>query len=108
MVAPNRASSTIFRFERCVKLKMVLLALFGATAGQGVVWYTGQFYAQTFLTSILKVPLNQAYIIISIALLLGTPLFIVFGSLSDRIGRKRIMMTGCLLAAVCYLPIYWG
>jgi len=88
--------------------KLVLLALFGATAGQGVVWYTGQFYTLTFLQTSLKVDLVTANMVVSIALLLGTPLFIVFGSLSDRIGRKKIMMTGCILAAVLYLPIYWA
>jgi len=87
--------------------KLIALALFGAVAGQGVVWYTGQFYVLTFLTAILKVPANQAYIIVTIALILGTPLFVVFGSLSDRIGRKKIMMAGLALAVVLYVPIYW-
>jgi MFS family permease len=87
--------------------KLLLLALFGATAGQGVVWYTGQFYALTFLQTALKVELVTANVIVSVALLLGTPFFIVFGALSDRIGRKKIMMSGCILAAVLYLPIYW-
>jgi MFS family permease len=87
--------------------KLILLALFGATAGQGVVWYTGQFYSLTFLQTALKVDLVTANTVVSIALLLGTPLFVVFGGLSDRIGRKKIMMTGCILAAVLYVPIYW-
>jgi MFS family permease len=87
--------------------KLILLALFGATAGQGVVWYTGQFYALTFLQTALKVDLVTANVVVSVALLVGTPLFVVFGALSDRIGRKKIMMAGCLLAAVLYVPIYW-
>jgi len=86
--------------------KIFLLVLFGATAGQAVVWYTGQFYALFFLQTVLKVPLGTAYTIVAIALLLGAPLFIVFGALSDRIGRKRIMMAGNLLAALSYYPIY--
>jgi MFS family permease len=86
--------------------KLFLIVLFGATAGQAVVWYTGQFYALIFLQTILKVPLDTAYTIVAIGLLIGTPFFIVFGSLSDRIGRKKIIMTGCLLAAVTYIPIY--
>jgi len=86
--------------------KVFLLVLFGATAGQAVVWYTGQFYALFFLQTVLKVPLATAYICVAIALLLGAPLFIVFGSLSDRIGRKKIMMAGNLLAAISYYPIY--
>jgi MFS family permease len=86
--------------------KIFLLVLFGATAGQAVVWYTGQFYALFFLQTVLKVPLGTAYMIVAIALLLGAPLFIVFGALSDRIGRKRIMMAGNLLAALSYYPIY--
>ena len=80
--------------------------LFGATAGQAVVWYTGQFYALFFLQTVLKVPLATAYMIVAVALLLGAPLFVVFGSLSDRIGRKKIMMAGNLLAALSYYPIY--
>ncbi|HUQ19382.1 MAG TPA: MFS transporter [Gemmatimonadaceae bacterium] len=88
------------------KWKIFLLVLFGATAGQAVVWYTGQFYALFFLQTVLKVPLTTAYIIVAVALLLAAPLFIVFGSLSDRIGRKKIMMAGNLLAAISYLPIY--
>jgi MFS family permease len=88
------------------KWKVFLLVLFGATAGQAVVWYTGQFYALFFLQTVLKVPLATAYTIVAIALLLGAPLFVFFGSLSDRIGRKKIMMTGNLLAALLYVPIY--
>ena len=87
---------------------LVLLALFGATAGQGVVWYTGQFYALFFLQKIGKVEFVTANVIVASALLLGTPFFIYFGSLSDRIGRKPIIMAGCLLAALLYLPIYKG
>ena len=88
------------------KWKIFLLVLFGATAGQAVVWYTGQFYALFFLQTVLKVPLATAYTIVAIALLLGAPLFVLFGSLSDRIGRKKIMMGGNLLAALSYYPIY--
>jgi MFS family permease len=87
--------------------KLILLALFGAVAGQGVVWYTGQFYALFFLQTALKVDLVTANVVVSVALLLGTPFFIVFGSLSDRIGRKKIIMSGAILAAILYLPIYW-
>src|SRR4029079_5505478 len=79
-------------------LKYVLLALFGATAGQGVVWYTGQFYALTFLQKPLNLAWPLTYILVSIALALGAPLLVVFGRLSDRIGRKKIMLAGCLLA----------
>ncbi len=89
-------------------LRYVLIALFGATAGQGVVWYTGQFYALTFLQSVLHLTWQDAYTIISIALLLGTPFFIVFGALSDRVGRKKLMLMGCLLAGLTYIPIYMG
>jgi MFS family permease len=88
--------------------KLILLALFGATAGQAVVWYTGQFYALFFLQTVLKINYITAYIIIAVALVIGTPFFLVFGALSDRIGRKRIMMAGCLIAAITYVPIYMG
>jgi MFS family permease len=86
--------------------KLMVLALLGATAGQGVVWYTSQFYALFFLQNVAKVSLVQSSIIVGIALVLATPFFLVFGALSDRIGRKPIMMAGCILAAVTYLPIY--
>ncbi|CAL1519423.1 MFS transporter [Chitinophaga sp. MM2321] len=87
-------------------LKLVMIALFGAAMGQGVVWYTGQFYALSFLQKTMNIEFVQSNIIIAIALLLGTPLFIYFGSLSDRIGRKKIMMAGMLFAALAYYPIY--
>lgn len=93
-------------FTRPDNLKRVLISLFGATAGQGVVWYTGQFYALFYLQTILKVNSRSANYIVAIALLLGMPLFVFFGALSDRIGRKRIMMAGCLIAALSYIPIY--
>jgi MFS family permease len=89
-------------------LKYVLLALFGATAGQGVVWYTGQFYALTFLQKPLNLDWKLAYTLVAWSLALGTPFFLVFGALSDRLGRKRIMLTGCLLAALTYVPLYAG
>ena len=88
------------------KWKVFFLVLFGATAGQAVVWYTGQFYALFFLQTVLKVPLGTAYKIVAVALLIGAPLFIFWGALSDRIGRKKIMMAGNLLAALSYYPIY--
>ena len=93
-------------FTQWPNLKRVLISLFGATAGQGVVWYTGQFYALFYLQTILKVDGTSANYIVAIALLLGMPLFVVFGALSDRIGRKRLIMAGCLVAAVSYVPIY--
>ena len=93
-------------FTEWVNLKRVLISLFGATAGQGVIWYTGQFYALFYLQTILKVNPTSANYIIATALLLGMPLFVVMGALSDRIGRKRLMMAGCLLAVVSYIPIY--
>ena len=93
-------------FTRWDNLKRVLVSLFGATAGQGVVWYTGQFYALFYLQTILKVNAVSASQIVAVALVLGMPFFVVFGALSDRVGRKRIMMLGCLLAALSYVPIY--
>ena len=86
--------------------RVFFLILIGATAGQAVVWYTGQFYALFFLQTVLKVDADLAYVIVAIALALGTPFFIVFGALSDRIGRKRVMMAGNLVAALSYYPIY--
>ena len=100
------AKPLVESFTKWPNLKRVLISLFGATAGQGVVWYTGQFYALFFLQTIIKVNATSANYIIAIALLLGMPLFVVFGSLSDRIGRKWIILAGCLLAVLTYLPIY--
>lgn len=93
-------------FGKKENLKLVLLALFGAAAGQGVVWYTGQFYAMTFIERTLQVDPDQTWYIIATALIFGTPLFVYFGWLSDRMGRKNIMMTGMLLAVLLYIPIY--
>ena len=100
-IAPLRES-----FGNWKNLRIVLLVLFGATAGQGIVWYTGQFYALSFLQTVLKVDLAKASIIVAVALLLAMPFFVVFGALSDKIGRLKIMMAGNLLAALTYLPIY--
>jgi MFS family permease len=86
--------------------KIVILALIGATAGQGVVWYTGQFYALFFLTITLKLNYESAYMLIALSLLIGTPFFVVFGWLSDKIGRKKIIMAGCLLAVLTYFPLF--
>jgi len=93
-------------FLRYPNNKYVLLALLGATAGQGVVWYTGQFYALFFLIITLKVDYLTAYTLIGVSLLIGTPFFIVFGWLSDRIGRLKIILAGCLIAAVTYFPLF--
>jgi MFS family permease len=95
-------------FGQWKNLKLVLLALFGLTAGQAVVWYTGQFYALYFLTQTLRVEANTANIMMALALLLACPFFIVFGALSDRVGRKPIIMAGCLIAIVTYFPIFKG
>ena len=100
------ASPLVEAFTKWNNLKIVLISLFGATAGQGVVWYTGQFYALFYLQSILNVNATSANYIVAIALLLGLPFFIVFGALSDRWGRKWIILAGCLLALLTYLPIY--
>jgi hypothetical protein len=93
-------------FARWPNLKVVLLALFGLTAGQAVVWYTGQFYSLFFLTQTLKVDAQTANLLVAGALLLGTPFFLVFGSLSDRIGRKPIIMAGLALSVLTYFPIF--
>ncbi len=93
-------------FGQWKNLKIVILALIGLTAGQAVVWYTGQFYALFFLTQQLKVDAVTANLLIAAALLIGTPFFIVFGSLSDRIGRKPIIMLGCILAVLTYFPVF--
>ena len=95
-------------FAQWGNLRLVLLALFGLTAGQAVVWYTGQFYTLFFLTQTLKVDAQTANLLIAGSLLLGTPFFLVFGSLSDRIGRKPIIMAGLALAALTYFPIFHG
>lgn len=93
-------------FTKWPNLKNVLISLFGATAGQGVVWYTGQFYALFYMQTVLKVNVKTANIVVAIALLIGMPFFTVVGALSDRIGRKKLMMAGCLLAVLTYIPIY--
>jgi len=93
-------------FTKVENLKRVLISLFGATAGQGVVWYTGQFYALFYMQTILKLNPRTANIVVAIALFLGMPFFTVVGALSDRIGRKKLMMLGCLLAVLTYIPIY--
>jgi len=93
-------------FGQWKNLKIVILALLGLVAGQAVVWYTGQFYALFFLTSVLKVEASTANLLIAAALLIGTPFFVVFGTLSDKIGRKPIIMAGLLLACLTYFPIF--
>ncbi|QJP08545.1 MFS transporter [Pseudomonas multiresinivorans] len=95
-------------FGRWDNLKVVIMSLLGGTAGQAVVWYTGQFYALFFLLQTLKIDPQTANLLIAGSLLLGTPFFVFFGSLSDRIGRKKIIMTGCILAALTYFPIFHG
>jgi MFS family permease len=93
-------------FGQWKNLKIVILALIGLTAGQAVVWYSGQFYALFFLTQALKVDGATANIMVAISLVIGTPFFVIFGSLSDKIGRKPIIMLGCLLAVVTYFPVF--
>ena len=95
-------------FARSGNLRLVVLALLGATAGQAVVWYCGQFYSLFFLTQVLKIDAQPANLLVAAALLIATPFFVVFGRLSDRIGRKKIVLAGCLLAAVTYFPIFKG
>jgi MFS family permease len=93
-------------FGQWSNLKIVLIALFGLVAGQGVVWYTGQFYALFFLTQALKVDGPTANILVAVSLLIATPFFVIFGTLSDKIGRKPIILGGCLIAAVTYFPLF--
>ena len=102
-VAPIKES-----FDTWPKWKLVLKILFGVTAGQAVTWYTAQFYSLFFLQTVLKIPMTSAYTLLAIALVIGTPAFVIFGSLSDRIGRKRLMMLGNLLAGLCYFFVYRG
>jgi MFS family permease len=107
--AGTRSSAPLTEsFARWGNLRLVILALLGATAGQAVVWYGGQFYALFFLTQVLKVDAQPANLLMAAALLLATPFFLVFGRLSDRIGRKKIVLAGCLLAALTYFPIFKG
>ena len=100
-VAPLKEAFTVGS-----NLKRVALSLFGATAGQGVVWYTGQFFALYYLQTVMKMNAKSASYAIAIALLIGMPFFVVFGALSDKIGRKKVMMAGLLLAVLSYIPIY--
>jgi MFS family permease len=102
------ASPLTDSFFRYPNNRYVLLALLGATMGQGVVWYTGQFYALFFLTGPLKLDFGSAYILIAVSLLIGTPFFIFFGWLSDRIGRLKIILAGCMIAALTYFPLFAG
>jgi MFS family permease len=108
MKAEGKGSKAPLRdsFLKYPNNKYVLLALLGATAGQGVVWYTGQFYALFFLTITLKVDGQTAYTLIALSLLLGTPFFVFFGWLSDKIGRLKIILAGCVIAALTYFPLF--
>jgi MFS family permease len=108
--AKGGASTSPIResFDTWKKWKVVLVVLFGVTAGQAVTWYTSQFYALFFLQTVLKLPLTTTYMIVAAALLLGTPLFVFFGHLSDTLGRKKIMMAGNLLGAIGYYFLYRG
>ena len=108
--AQGNASKSPIRdsFDTWPKWKVVLRVLFGVTAGQAVVWYTGQFYALFFLQTVLKIPVATAYGIVAVALVIGTPTFVLFGHLSDRYGRKRIMMAGNLFGAISYFALYRG
>ncbi|HUQ78733.1 MAG TPA: MFS transporter [Patescibacteria group bacterium] len=106
--ASGKSSTSPWRdsFGNAANRRLILLALLGATAGQAVVWYQGQFQSLFFLGTIMGVKFTDAYLIVGTALLLGTPFFVIFGRLSDRIGRKPIILGGCLIAALSYFPIY--
>jgi MFS family permease len=108
MKAEGRSSEIPVKesFFRYPNNRTVILALLGATAGQGVIWYTGQFYTLFFLTITLRVDFLTAYVLVGVALLAGTPFFVFFGWLSDRIGRLKIISAGCLLAALTYFPLF--
>ena len=110
MKAEGKTSKAPFTesFLRWGNLRLVILALLGGTAGQAVVWYCGQFYSLYFLTQVLKIEAQPANLLIAAALLIATPFFVVFGRLSDRIGRKKIVLAGCLIAALTYFPIFKG
>ena len=110
MKAEGKGSKAPLRdsFAKWPNLKLVIVALFGLVVGQAVVWYTGQFYSLFFLTQVLKVDAQPANLMIAGALLLATPFFIVMGALSDRIGRKPVILAGCALAALTYFPIFRG
>ena len=110
MVASGRRSNAPVRdsFGDRANLKMVLLALLGATAGMTVVWYCGHFYSLFFLTQVLKVDSQTANLLVAAALVIATPLFVLTGRLSDRVGRKKLVLLGCLLAGVAYFPVFHG
>jgi Major Facilitator Superfamily/Sugar (and other) transporter len=110
MKSAGKASKAPWRdsFLKQPNARYVWLALLGATAGQGVVWYTGQFQALYFLQNILKVDFQNTYLLIALSLLVGTPFFVIFGRLSDKIGRKKIIMAGCILAVLTYIPLFKG
>ncbi|MFW8695264.1 MFS transporter, partial [Mesorhizobium japonicum] len=93
-------------FGRWKNLKIVILALIGLTAGQAVIWYTGQFYALFFLERVLRVDASLVYVLLAIALLAASPFFIFWGWLSDKVGRKPIILAGCLIAALTYMPLF--
>ncbi len=105
-IGQTSASPLIEAFTKWDNLKRFFISLLGATAGQGVIWYTGQFYALFYLQTVLKINVRTGYIIVAIALLLAMPFFTVFGALSDKVGRKWVMMAACLIAIVTYVPIY--
>ena len=100
------ANPALDTYKSGSNIALMLLALFGATAPEGVVWYTGQFFALTYLSTVLKLPYVEVYLILMIALLCGAPFFVAFGALSDRIGRRPIMIAGFLLAVLTYVPVF--